>query len=337
MAHEVETMAYAGKVPWHGLGVQVSDNMTPDEMLIAAQLDWTVSKRPAYTIDTPFWTEDSQPIPVPGSHFIVRDTDNKKLSHCGDDYEPFQNHDTFQFFKKFVSVGDMKMETAGSLRDGENIWGLAKIETSFELAGGDKIEGYLLLNSPHVAGKALTIMFTPIRVVCANTMAMALNTDGKSFRVLHLQAFDDEIMAAAEEALGISEVKMNEFKEQTDFLSSKKALPIETQNFIAELFQPQLLIERGKMEVANDIPLIDEFNKTSEQVHEAINLSPGADFVSAKGTWWGALNGVTYVLDHEKRETERIAGGALHSGWFGQNANVKRRALALATTYAEAA
>ena len=337
MAAAVETMAYAGNVPWHGLGVKVEDTMTPEEMLEAAQLNWTVSKRPAYTIDGPTWSEDVGLLNAEGHHFIVRDTDNTILSACGEDYVPFQNADTFKFFKKFVSAGNMKMETAGSLKDGQDIWGLAKLDSAFELPGGDKVEGYLLIDSPHVAGKALIIMFTPIRVVCSNTMALALSTEGKRFRVLHLQAFDEEIMETAELALGISGEKMKEFQTQAEFLSSKQTKPINVQNFIAELFQPQLLIERGKMEVANDIPLIDEFNKTSEQVHEAINLSPGADFVSAKGTWWGALNGVTYVLDHEKRETERVAGGALHSGWFGQNANVKRKALSLATKYAEAA
>jgi phage/plasmid-like protein (TIGR03299 family) len=335
MVAAVETMAYAGDVPWHGLGVRVEDTMTPQEMLEAADLNWTVSKRPAYTIDSPTWNEDVGLINAEGHHFIVRDTDSKVLSACGEDYVPFQNADTFRFFKKFVSNGEMKMETAGSLKGGQDIWGLAKLESNFELPGGDRVEGYLLIDSPHVSGKALTIMFTPIRVVCSNTMALALNTDGKRFRVLHLQAFDDEIMRAAEEALGISETKMAEFQEQTTFLSSKRAKPLDVQNFIAELFQPQLLIDRGK--IANDVPLIDEFNRTSEQVHDAIMLSPGADLKSAKGTWWGAINGVTYHMDHTKRESERVKGGALYSSWLGPNAATKRRALDLATEYAKAA
>ena len=337
MAAAVETMAYAGNVPWHGLGVKVEDTMTPEEMLEAAQLNWTVSKRPAYTIDGPTWSEDAGLLNAEGHHFIVRDTDNTILSACGEDYVPFQNADTFKFFKKFVSAGNMKMETAGSLKDGQDIWGLAKLDSAFELPGGDKVEGYLLIDSPHVAGKALIIMFTPIRVVCANTMSLALSTEGKRFRVLHLQAFDEEIMETAELALGISGEKMKEFQTQAEFLSSKQTKPINVQNFIAELFQPQLLIERAKEQVANDVPLVDEFNRTAEQVHDAIALSPGADLKSAKGTWWGALNGVTYVMDHTKRESERVAGGALHSGWLGPNAATKRRALDLAIDYAKVA
>ena len=337
MAAAVETMAYAGKVPWHGLGVPVEDTMTPEEMLEAANLNWTVSKRPAYTINQPVWSENVGLFNTEGHHFIVRDTDNSVLSACGEDYVPFQNADTFKFFKKFVSNGEMKMETAGSLKDGQDIWGLAKLQSKFELPGGDRVEGYLLIDSPHVSGKALTIMFTPIRVVCANTMALALNTEGKRFRVLHLQAWDNEIMRAAEEALGISGTKMAEFEEQATFLSNKRAKPLDVQKFIAELFQPSLFIERSKGSVANDVPLVDEFNRTAEQVHDAIALSPGADLKSAKGTWWGALNGVTYVMDHTKRESERVKGGALYSSWLGPNAAKKRQALNLATEYANAA
>ena len=336
MAAAVETIAYAGDVPWHGLGVRVEDTMTPEEMLEVAGLNWTVSKRPAYTIDTPTWKEDVGLLTAEGHHFIVRDSDNSVLSACGQDYVPFQNADTFRFFKKFVSNGEMKMETAGSLKNGQDIWGLAKLESSFELPGGDRIEGYLLIDSPHVSGKALTIMFTPIRVVCANTMALALNSEGKRFRVLHLQTFDGDIIKAAEEALGISETKMAEFQEQTTFLSNQQAKPLDVQKFIAELFQPQLLIERA-FDIANDIPILDEFNRTAEQVHDAIALSPGADLNSAKGTGWGALNGVTYHMDHTKRESERVKGGALYSSWLGPNAATKRRALDLATEYAKVA
>ena len=337
MVAAVETMAYAGKVPWHGLGVQVDDTMTPEEMLEAAGLNWTVSKRPAYTINSPIWSDDVGLLNAEGHHFLVRDSDNSVLSACGEDYVPFQNADTFRFFKKFVSNGSMKMETAGSLKDGQDIWGLAKLKSGFQLPGGDEIEGYLLIDSPHVSGKALTVMFTPIRVVCSNTMALALSSEGKRFRVLHLQTFDDEIMKAAEEALGISDTKMKEFEQQASFLSKKRAKPIDVQKFIAELFQPSLFIERTKRGVANDVPFIDEFNRTAEQVHDAIVLSPGADLKSTKGTWWGALNGVTYVMDHTKRQSERVLGGALYSSWLGPNAATKRKALDLATEYAKVA
>ena len=184
MAHEVETMAYAGQVPWHGLGKQVDGDMSPEQMLKAAQIDWTVSKRPAYTVDKPnCWnivdpTGEAGFLRCPDNYFLVRDSDNKILSPCGEGYVPFQNSEVMDFFKKFTEAGSMTMETAGSLKEGKDIWGLAKLKDEFALAGGDEVGGYLLLNNSHQVGKAMTVMFTPIRVVCNNTLTMALNAEG---------------------------------------------------------------------------------------------------------------------------------------------------------------
>ena len=208
MAHLVETMAYAGEVPWHGLGRHVEADMSPEEMLEAAELNWTVSKRPLYTINKPnVWniidpTGEASFLPVENQHVVMRDSDNTVLSVAGNDYTPFQNHDVMGFFKKFTEAGSMTMETAGSLRDGKDIWGLAKLKSKTILVGDDEINGYLLLNNSHEVGKAMTMMFTPIRVVCNNTLTLALQQGGTRFRVLHVQMFDEEIVAAAETPLG---------------------------------------------------------------------------------------------------------------------------------------
>jgi phage/plasmid-like protein (TIGR03299 family) len=343
MTHAVETMAYTGEVPWHGLGTEVNNTMSPKEMLKAAQIDWTVSKRPAYTTDRPdVWnlndpTEEAGFLRASDQYFLVRDSDNKILSPCGESYVPFQNAEVMDFFKKFTEAGSMTMETAGSLKEGKDIWGLAKITDKFSLSGGDEVGGYLLLNNSHQVGKAMTVMFTSIRVVCNNTLTMALKghyTEGNRFRVLHLQMFDEEIHKAAEEALGISGQQMQQFKEQSEFLESKRAKEFDLSNYIAELFQPNLLIERAKAaDQAALPPLYQEFARTAELVHEAVECSPGANLASAKGTWWGALNAVTYVVDHQKKSMAE--GNALHSAWFGSGANTKRKALAKALEYAE--
>tara|TARA_Y100000310_G_scaffold344528_1_gene457767 strand:+ start:2135 stop:3163 length:1029 start_codon:yes stop_codon:yes gene_type:complete len=342
MAHQVETMAYAGEVPWHGLGQAVSSIMTPDEMVMAAGLDWNVSKRPAYTTENPTVTNLFDPttsskfLHVPNQYFLVRDTDNSVLSPAGKSYIPFQNREVMQFFKKFTGAGKMNMETAGSLKEGKDIWGLAKLAHDFKLPGGDEVKGYMLLNNSHQVGKALTVMLTAIRVVCANTLGMALGAEGQRFRVLHLRMFDEEIMQAAEEALGLSNAQMQQFQEQAEFLSTKRTTNSDVENFVAELFQPKLLVERGKTtEFSSLPPLRDELKRTASNVLEAIETSPGATLASAKGTWWGALNGVTYVQDHQKRSMNR--GNALHSAWFGSGAVTKRKALDKALEYARAA
>jgi phage/plasmid-like protein (TIGR03299 family) len=337
MSHLVETMAYRGQVPWHGLGVQVDRAMSPEEMLVAAGLDWTVSKRPTYTVDKPdLWdlhnpTAEAQLIYCPDTFKLVRDSDNRILGDAGENYQVFQNAEVMSFFKRFTEAGHMEMETAGSLKFGKDIWGLARLKDGFTLPGGDEVKGYLLLNNTHEAGKALTIMFTPIRVVCNNTLTMALNAKGNRFRVLHLQMFDAEIIKAAEEALGISGKQMLAYHEQATYLSRKKFKSRDVENFIAELFQPKLLIEKAKSEEQVE-SLRMSFNQTAAKVYHAVEGSPGATLESANGTWWGAFNAVTYVVDHHRTQTQE--GNALHSAWFGPGAATKRKALELATEYA---
>ena len=340
MSHEIETMAYAGETPWHGLGNKVSNDMTPEEMLVAAQLNWTVSKRQAYTLDSPDCLNLLDPrseagfLRCDGSYFLTRDSDNKILSPCGEGYVPFQNHQVLDFFKKFTEAGNMKMETAGSLKSGKDIWGLAKLDQKYELAGSDEVGGYLLVNNSHMVGKAMTIMFTPIRVVCNNTLTLALKNDNAKFRVVHLQMFDEEIKKAAEESLGLSGLQMKQFKEQSEYLAGKKYNTGALERFVADLFQPTLLEDRHKaLQNSESLPPVrDQFKNTAESVYEAVLTSPGSDMKSARGTWWGALNGVTYYIDHQKRS--QIEGNALHSAWFGSGAVTKRKALTKALEYA---
>tara|TARA_R110000764_G_scaffold9366_1_gene30207 strand:- start:1407 stop:2435 length:1029 start_codon:yes stop_codon:yes gene_type:complete len=337
MSHEVETMAWAGDKPWHGLGVEVDGNLTPLQMQQAAQLDWTVSKRPSYTLDAPEWNEDVGLIQAENTFHIVRDSDNRILSHCGRDYIPIQNEDVFKFFKRFTEAGHMTMETAGSLKDGGEIWGLAKIAEDFALAGDDLIKGYLLINQPHIVGKSMTIKLTPIRVVCNNTLTMALQQGGTaSFRMPHVKEFGDDVIQAAENALGLSASAMTEFRKNATLLSQTKAKHSDVLDYVGQIYQPlmiaeyrkeQLLRSEGKL-IGMQEPLKDKLNKFPSLVMDALDQSPGAQLKSAKGTWWGALNAVTYVEDH-LRESQ-TPGNALHSAWFGAAAHRKSQALSLA-------
>ena len=337
MSHQVETMAWAGAKPWHGLGVEVDGNLTPLQMQQAAQLDWTVSKRPSYTLDAPEWAEDVGLIQAENTFHIVRDSDNKILSHCGRDYVPIQNEDVFKFFKRFTEAGHMTMETAGSLKDGGEIWGLAKISEDFALAGDDLIKGYLLINQPHIVGRSMTIKLTPIRVVCNNTLTMALGMNNTaSFRMPHVKEFGDDVIQAAEDALGLSATAMTEFRKNATLLSQTKAKHSDVLDYVGQIYQPlmiaeyrkeQLLRSEGKL-LGMQEPLKDKLNKFPSLVMDALDQSPGAHLKSAKGTWWGAVNAVTYVEDH-LRESQ-TPGNALHSAWFGAAANRKSQALSLA-------
>ena len=344
MAHMVDTMAYAGEVPWHGLGVQVEDNLTPEEMLKVAKLDWTVSKRFMFTHTTPEYNEaDPEFMPVDGYHVLVRDSDQKAFGPCGPNFIPTQNQDAFTFFKKFTEAGDMKMETAGSLKEGQQVWGLAKLNDGFVLPGDDRVEGYMLVAVSHQWGKSNEIRFTPIRVVCNNTLTMAMGTKSGFgvFKMPHLRAFDGEIIIAAEEALGLASVKMKEYKQQAEFLTTKKYKKNDVVTFIADLLQPDLLKDQKDLEKQSDIrqiatrqSMVDEFKKAPALIYEALEAQPGANLASSKGTWWGAYNAVTFIVDH-KWGYDRDS--AIHNAWFGSRSKLKERALNKAIEYAKTA
>ena len=165
MAHEIEfvngkaQMAYTGDVPWHGLGTAVPADLTPAQMLEAAGLDWSVTKVPAFAK-----VGDKQ-VAI-GHSALVRSMDDSILDVVSDDWNPVQNQEAFEFFNDFVAAGDMEMHTAGSLKNGQIVWGLAKVKESFELFKGDRVDSYMLFTNFHKYGYSTDVRFTPIRTVC---------------------------------------------------------------------------------------------------------------------------------------------------------------------------
>lgn len=326
MAHLVESMAYANSVPWHGLGTQVSDALTPDEMLVAAGLDWTVSRRSIFTTQTPGDIQAVEgTLKTNDWGLLVRDSDNKILGPCGKNYIPMQNTEVFRFFDKFVKAGHMKMETAGSLDGGRQIWGLAAINQGFALPGGDEVNGYLLLNQPHVWGKSLTIMFTPIRVVCNNTLTQALGQAGQRFTMSHIRQFDQDVIQKAETALGLATHQLDAFKVTAELLARVSYQEKQVTEYIAKLFSPALAESGGEI-------TRDQFTRSADEVYNCIHTQPGAEL--SEGSWWSALNAVTFYVDHK---AGRNRDAALNSAWFGPRAALKRKALDLAVEYAQAA
>jgi phage/plasmid-like protein (TIGR03299 family) len=339
-------MAYAGATPWHGLGVQIGTDLTPSEILIAAGLDWTVEKRALYAVSGGGLVTD-----VPNHFALVRMSDGKTLDVVGCRYTPTQNADAIDFFKRFTAAGDMTMETAGSLEGGRRIWGLAKIGDGYTLAGGDRVEGYLLLCSPHIMGEAFTVKLVSIRVVCYNTLTRALRAAGPAFRMSHLYAFDDDRKNAACEVLGLATAELREVEAQSRTLA---AAPAEYQKVVeyAATLSGSSILENCvvEMEAAqNGDSVLDavlaadagaalvrgikeaDLNSVGKSILDSILNSPGSDLPSANGTWWGALSGVTYAADHKLGRTD---DSRLTSAWFGDRAKLKNAALNLAVDYA---
>lgn len=318
MAHMVEMidgvaqMAYRsskGK-PWHGLGTPVGDDMTPFEMMKAAGLDWEVQK-----VDT-FIRYKGDNVKT-GQQALVRSTDGKILTQVGPGWNPVQNAEAFEFFTDFVSKGDMAMDTAGSLKDGRIVWALADVRDGFSLFGGDEVKGYLLFSNPHQYGKSIDVRFVLERVVCNNTLTIALAETGQpAVRVNHRSIFDAD---RVKELLGLSHRKVETFKEAAEFLGSKQYGQKDLEKYFGAIFG----------ESTKEDKLL---SPTAERALEVVETQPGAEF--RKGSFWQMFNAVTYMTDHE---LGRSNDTRMTSAWFGANAKRKVDALNLAVEMAEAA
>ena len=318
MAHNVETMAYAGEVPWHGLGVPVSNDLTPNQMMKKAGLDWTVEQIDSYV------TVGDKKNPT-GIKALVRSSDNKVLTNIGQVWNPVQNEDAFNFFSEYVLKGDMEMHTAGSLKGGQLVWALAKVKESFDLFGGDTVESYLLFSNPHKYGFSIDVRFTPIRVVCNNTLSLSLEAKAeRSVKVGHRTEFNaDEV----KKALGIASAKLSQYKEMAEFLGSKR---YNIDNLIE--YYNTVFPRTADKRVQNQELSVDTLSKNAKAAFDAIELQPGAKY--AEGSWWQAFNSVTYVTDHLQG---RNPDNRLYSSWFGGNQIRKRDALKTALEFAEVA
>lgn len=316
--HELEMvngqaqMAYRESkgIPWHGLGVPVSDDMTPIEMMKAANLDWKVSKQPSFV-------EINGEKVLTGQEALVRESDGKILTNVSGNWKPCQNEDAFEFFNEFVSAGDMVMDTAGSLKDGQMVFAAADVKDGFVLDNDDEVKGYLLFSNPHVYGKSIDVKFVMTRVVCNNTLSMALTERGQpAVRLSHRNHFNPEMV---KELLGISHNRVEQFQEAAQFLSSKRYSDKAYKLFLSQVFGTSN--QEGKI-----------LSRTAERALEIVDTQPGADM--SPGTWWNAYNSVTYMTDHEMG---RSADTRAAAAWFGHNAKRKLDALNLAVEMAEVA
>lgn len=320
MAHMIETrngiaqMAYAGDVPWHGLGTRVPADLTPIQMLEAAGLNWHVDMIPSYYVNP--LSQEVEPI---GRSALVRDVDGKMLDVVSEDWNPVQNEEAFEFFNDFVAAGDMEMHTAGSLRDGQIVWGLAKVKESFELFKGDQIDSYLLFSNFHKYGHSTDVRFTPIRVVCNNTLTLSLNSRIEQMaKISHRKVFNPDDVKAM---LGIAHDKLAQYKEMAAYLGSKRYTNETIVDYFKRIFPVTGSAESKKKEISRNAQL----------ALDMLNTQPGAEY--APGTWWQGFNTITYLTDHQ---LGRTSDNRLTSAWYGSNRTLKTKALETAIEYAEA-
>ena len=317
MAHQVETMAYAGELPWHGLGTEVSNDLTPDQMMVKAGVDWKVHEAESFV------EFNGEKIKT-GQKALIRETDGKVLTNVGENWHPVQNEQAFDFFNDYVMAGDMEMHTAGSLRGGQYVWALAKVKESFDLFGGDQVDSYMLFSNPHVYGKSIDVRFTPIRVVCNNTLTFALGSQAaRAVKVGHRMAFDADSVKVT---LGIAHEKFAKYKEMAEFLGNKRYGVVDLIEYYNEVFP-----NTSRTNINSDVKTFKDLSRNAKLCSDVLESQPGANF--AEGTWWQAFNSVTYVTDHVQG---RNADNRLHSQWFGQNQLRKIKAAEKAVEFAMA-
>jgi phage/plasmid-like protein (TIGR03299 family) len=314
MAHCVEkladgsySMAWNGEVPWHKHGKKIPADLTPEQILIAASCDWLVEKQQLFRqIGDGFEPTDS--------YALVRDRDNKILDYVSKNWVILQNSEAFGFFHDFVMAGDMEMHTAGSLKGGQIVWCLAKIKEPLRVFGKDVIQPYLLFTNPQKFGQSIDVRLTNTRVVCNNTLTMALGEKATSqvVKMSHRSKFDAE---AAKTVLGIANHKNTKFLEAAQFLSKKTYTKDDAMAFFAGIY-PKVTVKEDD----------ETLSKNAKMALGIVDIQPGANI--APGSYWNLVNAITFLNSHE---LGRESDTRLYNQWFGstQKQNIKALNLAL--------
>lgn len=220
MAHEVESMFYTREAPWHGLGNRVDHALSSEEALFAAGLDWEVIQKSIQTNDG---------IEVTGFKANLRSTDNQVLGVVSNRYTVVNNHEAFAFTDELLGEG-VRYETAGSLQNGRKVWLLAKLPDNYIVAG-DRITPYLVFANSHDGSGSIKVAMTPIRIVCQNTLNLALKSAKRIWTTIHtgdMKAKLDE----AKKTILLAEHYMYKLGAEIDRLTQIKIPDHKIQNYI---------------------------------------------------------------------------------------------------------
>ena len=223
MAANVETMFYVRETPWHGLGTRVITAPTSKEALELAGLDWQVVQEPIYT--------ETKEL-IEGYKANVRDSDRRVLGVVTDRYKVIQNEEAFAFTDELLGEG-VRYETAGSLQGGKKVWLLAHMPHEY-IISGERISPYLVFSNTHDGSGAIKVALTPIRVVCNNTLNLALNTAKRSWSMIHTGDIKEK-MQEAKNTLFMAEKYMDSLGKEFEALRMISMTDAKVMEFIEEL------------------------------------------------------------------------------------------------------
>jgi phage/plasmid-like protein (TIGR03299 family) len=333
MAHELliqngeASMFYFGKEPWHGLGTKLEGPATAREAISAAKLDWQVVKKQLYAGDG-----NERLRRVPNRFAVVPEhvwgkPDCPVFGIVGKQYTPLQNHEAFEFFDSIVGKKEAIYHTAGALGDGERIWILAKLPSDIQVAGEDITNKFLLLSNTHDGNNSVQIKFTPVRVVCQNTLTMALKR-GRTLRVVHTRDMHQRLKQS-EKLLGLINTRFSEIEQAFKKLVEVKMNGRKLTEFLISVF-PDPKQPEGRD--TSDERFQKKLARAQQNRFWATHFfehGRGNQARPVAGTLWAAYNGVTELVDHRCRKNQ-ANGHRLNSIWFGDGYLVKARAFRIA-------
>ncbi|CTP83269.1 hypothetical protein A6R71_16695 [Xanthomonas translucens pv. arrhenatheri] len=308
--HLIETMAYAGEIPWHGLGNRLAPRQPIDVWKRQAGMDWKI--------------EEAEVRYVAGSHnlgvihafpeqkVLYRSDTRLPLSVVSKRFQVVQPGQILEFYRDLTSSNGFELETAGVLREGRKFWALARTGQSATLKGRDKVNGYLLLATACDGTLATTAQFTSVRVVCNNTLSIALGNASGAIKVPHRSQFDPDVV---KRQLGITVSSWDGFVARMKALVERPVDPDSVEVLLRRVLT--YAAPDGKAAVVNEQALANV-----RSLYEGGGR--GALMASSRGTAWGLLNSVTEFIDHHRRA--RSDDHRRDAAWFGQGAAIKQRA-----------
>lgn len=320
MAHEITInngiaeMAYVGNTPWHSLGNQLIQGASIDQWRQGSGLLWKYEESAVHFKSD---LEDETMLEWPDQKVLYRSDTKTPLSVVSDRYQVVQPEAVLEFFRDLVEVHGFELETAGSLRGGRRIWALARTGLDAEVVAKDNVKAYLLLATSCDGGLATTAMFTSVRVVCMNTLAMAINSTNNAtarVRVRHNSVFDP---TAVKGQLGLDAGQVfNDFLSKMQGFANKSV----SDKLATEILETALARASGSGSVRETRGF-----KTVMQLFQGVGK--GARLEGVAGTGWGLVNAVTEYADFHIRA--RNQDNRLNSAWFGEGANLKSEIVAL--------
>ena len=336
MAHQLEQMAYIGDTPWHGLGNQLTQNQPIEIWAQQAGMDWRIESS-----DVSYMAQNARGqsiiMPYEEQRVLYRSDTHAPLSVVSQRYQEVQPMEILEFYRDLTEQSGFELETAGVLKGGKKFWALARTGQSTALKGKDVSNGYILLATACDGTLATTAQFTNIRVVCNNTLAIALRGQSSNagvVKVPHSTKFDAD---KVKQQLGISVRAWDEHMYEMKQLTQRKVTQGEAAAYFDAVFNNTSMSVADQEEniiqfyrnMATPTPAKEKSEPNGRAMNKVMDMfngqGRGAELSSAKDTAYGLLCSITEFADHERRAMS--TDHRLDSAWFGAGAALKQRGL----------